>query len=170
VDEERRSDDQVLQDVVDTLLSDGRLVVGDLNVDVADGHVRLRGVVRTPEDRDLATAIVGRLKGVRSVLNDLHVGEPRVSSGEELIELVERTLAADPRLKDSAVAVRLRGAILHLEGSVPSEAARSWAEDDARNVPGVRAVVNELRVEPRPVTDEAVHGGPEPSERRREGR
>jgi hyperosmotically inducible protein len=56
---------------------EGLRTVTDINVDTEDGVVRLSGTVPTEEAKQMAEKVAARAEGVRSVQNDLRVGESR---------------------------------------------------------------------------------------------
>jgi osmotically-inducible protein OsmY len=59
--------------VLDALIADDRVHVGDIDVHVDDGDVTLRGIVEHPDQRDTAERIVLGVPGVESVENKLGV-------------------------------------------------------------------------------------------------
>lgn len=77
-------------------------------------------------------------------------------SAEEQLQIADSRLVVDvkDRLLDDHVAgnhrmrVECSGAIVTLEGEAPSKEAARAAEASARRVPGVRGVLNRLRVTP----------------------
>jgi osmotically-inducible protein OsmY len=63
-----------------------------------------------------------------------------------LREAVFRRLASDPKLDATAIGVAARGGVITLTGFVDNYSGWLEAERDAKQVRGVRAVANELRV------------------------
>ena len=69
--------DEVLEMQVERALKhDERLQVVDLSIEALLGLVRLRGQVRTPEQRELAAQIARHVLGVQAVNNALALGSP----------------------------------------------------------------------------------------------
>jgi osmotically-inducible protein OsmY len=69
-----QNDDGKIHDLVMIRLADDVTVRGaNLDVEVKDGVVTLRGVVREDRARDRATKVARKVKGVKSVVNDLQV-------------------------------------------------------------------------------------------------
>jgi len=66
---------------------------------------------------------------------------------ESVTQGVIDELKADDNLDESTIAVAVRDGIVHLVGTVPTEADRNDAAADAKKARGVRGVVNNLRVE-----------------------
>jgi hyperosmotically inducible protein len=67
------SDDAIYDNVRIKLASDVDVNGGALNVDVKEGVVTLGGVVETQMQKDKATKIAKRVKGVKSVVNQIEV-------------------------------------------------------------------------------------------------
>lgn len=71
-----RSDASIGQDVRHVLERDGMIEPGDLDVQVDEGKVHLRGHVPSERARLRAGNLVTSVSGVRAVYNDLEVYEP----------------------------------------------------------------------------------------------
>lgn len=71
---EAGADDAAIANEVDSVLLD-RLSFGlqPIEVDVLDGVVTLRGIVRTRDLRNMAAALVDSVPGVREVVNAIEV-------------------------------------------------------------------------------------------------
>ena len=79
----RRNDQRVREDVCDRLTDDRHIDAGEIEVEVAEGEVTLRGTVPERIMRRRAELVAERVGGVVFVQNDLRVaksiaGEPRV--------------------------------------------------------------------------------------------
>jgi hyperosmotically inducible periplasmic protein len=59
---------------------------------------------------------------------------------------IELRLMTNRDVNVTQIHVQTRDGVVTLEGAVPSQDARSAAQDDARRVDGVRTVVNHLRI------------------------
>ena len=70
-----RADADTKAAVLDDLIADDRVHAGDIDVDIDDGEVTLRGIVEHADQRDTAERIVLRVPGVESVHNELGVLE-----------------------------------------------------------------------------------------------
>jgi hypothetical protein len=55
-------------------------------------------------------------------------------------------LTDDPRIDPSDIEVRVEDGEVFLSGRVPDRRMKRWAEDVASGVPGVRDVINEIRI------------------------
>jgi hyperosmotically inducible periplasmic protein len=74
------SDDRIHDDVMRRLAGDRDVKGGGIEVNVADGVVTLRGKVREEKQKDRAERITKKVKGVKQVVNELHVEATAASS------------------------------------------------------------------------------------------
>lgn len=79
--------------VLDALIADDRVHAGDIDMDVDDGKVTLRGIVERADQRDTAERIVLGVPGVESVENKL--GVLNQVSAEEIAERVTDPLGEE---------------------------------------------------------------------------
>lgn len=120
-----------------------------VEVQTREGVVYLTGVVDTMDARREAARIAWRTAGVRSVNNDLTVGETTV--GEWLDDVmisskVKSQLIANTLIRAGDIDVSSSQGVVTLIGRVSSQAVRSDAERIARATKGVTDVNNELSV------------------------
>jgi hypothetical protein len=76
----QRTDARIYEDVCDRLMVDSHIDASELEVDVRDGEVVLRGHVPTREMRRQAEDAAFDIPGVRHVNNDLRVMAPNVTN------------------------------------------------------------------------------------------
>jgi hyperosmotically inducible protein len=121
----------------------------EIDVDTQNGRVSLRGMVESEAEREEAERLARNTDGVRSVDNQLKLGD---LSAEEnvsdawIVTKVKSQLAADPEVNSFNIDVdALRGEVT-LSGVVTDDRAREEAERIARATEGVRAVRNEIRI------------------------
>ena len=138
---EARSDDAISIDLLQRLNEDPRFQGVDRytqKIEVYGGLVRLSGRVRTTELKQAAEDLARATPGVLSVDNQLIADDDIVAGVEHAL----RRRGID--IQDLEVAALL-GEVT-LRGQAATEDVIATAVDLARGVPGVRAVVNELRV------------------------
>lgn len=70
---DQKKDDQIYDNVKRRLAGDPEVKGGALDVDVKDGVVTIKGVVRTDRAKAKADKVVTRVKGVTKVVNELKV-------------------------------------------------------------------------------------------------
>lgn len=144
----RRTDAETEFDVRDVLHSDIRLTSGEIDAAVRDGVARLSGSVPTQAQKALAGTLAERIKGVTRVENNLAVVPRSPRSDVEITADVSMALSQDLAVDEDKIEVTTVDGVVYLRGSVESYAARRAADGDARGLPGVLDVIDELVVAP----------------------
>jgi len=149
------------------VIMDERIGAGDINVDTNGSVVTLRGTIPNGALREVAEGIALR-HGARQVVNELVLenpaGEeagasvpeefPRVTTsagapvveGPSLLEAVEAALAADRRVNEHLLYVKVEDGVAYLTGRQDTVSARDAATEVATHVPGIVGVNNDLEV------------------------
>ena len=70
---DQKKDDQIYDNVKRRLAGDPDIKGGALEVIVADGVVTVKGIVRTDRAKTKTDRVVGKVKGVTKVVNELKV-------------------------------------------------------------------------------------------------
>jgi hyperosmotically inducible protein len=130
-----------------SLFADERVKGTQVSVDTTKGVVHLRGKVDSAEAKSAAGEITKGIDGVKSVKNDLQVVAPTArkavdANDKDIAKAVESRMSKDANLKK--VDVRTDGGVVTLTGEVPSIMVAAKASEQARMVPGVKSVKNEL--------------------------
>jgi len=136
------------------LFADERVKGRQISVETKDGMVMLRGKVDSEEAKMAAGDVAKRVEQVKGVRNELQVvppaDRPRVDTDDKAImSMVEQRLKEDRQLKGAKINARVDSGIVTLTGEVKSLALSSRASEVLSDVPGVRAVRNDLNYEPR---------------------
>ena len=136
------------------LLSDERVKGRQVGVETRDGVVMLRGKVDSEQARTAATEAVKGVEHVKGVRNELQVVDPaerrQVDADDRAITaMVEQRLKKDPELKRASIRARVDSGIVTITGDVKSLMLSSRASEILSDVPGVRAVRNDLTYVPR---------------------
>src|SRR5262249_13371158 len=148
------SDTWITADTKMRLLADGDTPALDINVDTRNGVVTLFGMVGTEKEKQAAEADARKVNGVTRVVNQLQVvpkAEQKTvkAKDDEIERQVKQQLERREDLRDASVSVEVKNGVARLTGTVDSESDRLAAAIAARSTPGVRAVQDDLRVEPR---------------------
>lgn len=129
-------------------------VFDNLTYKVDGGTVTLAGAVTRPTLKDSAERVVKDIEGVTKVVNDIEVLPP--SPMDDRIRLATyRAIFGNPSLSRYAMGAVLpihiivKGGNVTLEGVVANEGDKNIAGIQARSVPGVFSVTNDLQVERR---------------------
>lgn len=146
--------------VREAILADGKLSLDARTVQVStrDGVVTLSGSVRTRENLERMTVVVGAVGSVVRVDNRLAVLAQPTSEAQVMETAVERTISDRVRLafqNDSKVApesgsidVTTKEGVVTLKGTVSSALVRDRAGVAANAVGSVARVDNQLQVSP----------------------
>ena len=121
----------------------------EIDVDTLNGQVRLWGMVETEVERLQAEQLARATEGVRSVDNQLRIGD--LSLGQNLsdawlVTKVATQLAVDPEVDSFDIDVDALDGQVTLSGLVTTPRVRQEAERIAKATEGVTAVRNEIRV------------------------
>ncbi len=140
-----RTDPEIIADVeaaMDRDLSSPPLGSSVLRVDVRDGVVALSGYVSEHGSRARTEEVIGSVHGIRGLQSEL-------IADDELQARVAQSLSDGARTRGYYIRVHVADGIVHLtdalEGAALSTEVVDAAEEVAANVPGVRAVVVQLR-------------------------
>ncbi|HVH98609.1 MAG TPA: BON domain-containing protein [Enhygromyxa sp.] len=120
-----------------------------IDVDVLDSVVTLRGKVDNSEIEEEALRIAQNTKGVDRVVNQLEVvpgGEDKRDGDVGLKTKIGTQLMADPDVRRFNIDVDVIDGVVYLSGVVHDQEAKEAAERIASNVDGVVRVQNELTI------------------------
>jgi hyperosmotically inducible periplasmic protein len=121
----------------------------EIDVDTLNGQVKLRGMVETQAERSAAERLAKATEGVRSVDNQIKIGDLTVGENINdawIVTKVKSQLAADPEVNSFNIDVDALDGQVTLSGVVTAERARQEAERIAKATEGVKLVRNEIRV------------------------
>jgi osmotically-inducible protein OsmY len=141
--------DKILRDaVVKELNDDPEVVAKHISVTAIDGAITLGGHVMTIHEKHVAVRAAERVDAVRAVADDIDVREPSLHerADDEIAEEIAHLRVRGTEIPDS-VAVQVRDGRVILHGQVESGSQQDAAENAVRQLTGVRAVANLLRVE-----------------------
>lgn len=116
----------------------------DLQLEVEDGCVTLRGSVQWGFQRRTAESCVSHIRGVRGVRNEIVVRPKLVP--EEIEGKIEGALRRHAEREAQHITVKASAGVVTLEGKVGTLAERRAAAGAAWSAPGVSEVINHLRV------------------------
>jgi len=148
-------DDSTLTAKVKTALArDSATSVYRIDVETFRGDVQLNGFVNSAEAKTEAGRIAKAVDGVKSVSNNLKVGEGERSAGTAVDDSVitakvKTALTTDPTVAAHQVNVETRGGVVQLAGFVDTSDQKQKASELTRRVAGVKQVDNQLEVKQR---------------------
>ncbi len=120
----------------------------DIKIQSKDGAVALTGIVNENFHKSLAQETVAGLPGVRSVDNRLEVkgAPPTANSDAWLRDKVKVALLFHRSVSASATEVDVKDGIATLRGEAASLAQKELTTEYAKDVEGVKNVINEMTV------------------------
>lgn len=138
------------------LLADADTPALSINVDTEDGVVTLFGTVPSEASRNAAIAHARAASGNDKV-NDKLTIDPAAAgddAGErptdaELAERLRSEFRSESTFENAEIEVNVDDGVAELKGTAPSHEIKMAAATTARGVDGVRAVRNDLRIEPK---------------------
>ena len=144
-----RPDQEIKRNVEAELHWDPELDASDIAVTVKDGVVTLAGFVRNSTEHSVAERTAKRVVGVKAVVNELQVKLPSERPDREIAQdAIDAHNRALPTVSQS-IKVTVRDGSISLEGEVPWDFQRQLAKKAVREVPGVKRVLNMIKVEPK---------------------
>ena len=142
-----RSDTEIAQAVRLTLEWDVFVPDQRIRTTVARGWVTLEGEVDYLSQRDDCERTIRNLAGVRGVTNKIEIA-PNTLEQAKIKTAIEQALERRAEREARRVNVVVRDGCAILDGVVGSRAERDAAVGAARGTTGIRAVEDNLRIEP----------------------
>ncbi len=140
------SDEEIRTRVEDRLLTSPAFETADIDVEVHNGIVKLKGTVDALWKRTSAETITEGLRGVVDVKNELAVVPTGDFMDEDIARRIIDSLDRDARVDAEDVTVNVRNGIVTLTGTVPDRYAREAAYEAALYTTGVKEIHDQLTV------------------------
>jgi hyperosmotically inducible protein len=123
----------------------------DIKIESKDGDVTLTGVVADNFNKSLAEETIAGIPGVKSVDNRLEIkGEPPTANSDAWIrDKVKVTLMFHRSVYASTTDVYVKDGIVTLQGYAANQAQKELTTEYAKDVEGVKDVVNDMVVSSR---------------------
>jgi osmotically-inducible protein OsmY len=147
-----QNDTDIQKDVLAALKAEPSLRDDDIAVGVREGVVTLAGFVDSYADKWRSERVVGQVKGVKAVVNDLQVRLPSASQrpDPELARAVVNGLRWNILVPDDRIQVVVEDGWVTLKGEVDWYYQKEEAERTVRNLTGVKGVSNLITVAVKP--------------------
>jgi len=153
-----KESDKLLRDAVIRQLDwDPQLVSKDISVTVTDNVVTLTGFTHSYSEKYAAEKAVKTVYGVQAVANDIEVKPATMRTDPEIARDIVNGMKLDLTVPDDRIKAGVHDGYVTLEGTVDWNFQRSGAEACARNVHGVRGVLNHIAVKPKVSAVEVTH-------------
>jgi len=116
-----------------------------IDVEVHGRVVRISGIVRTLEQKEIAEEIAQRFGPVR-LDSDIIIGSPKITDDGDVLAATRRAIAKDTDLAHDIGVGRVVDGIVYLEGRSESILEIERAAHIVASVPGVKDIVSEVRI------------------------
>jgi len=148
---ERASDKQLRDAILRQLEWQPEIESKDISVRADQGLVTLTGFVHTYPERLAAEKASKSVYGVKAVANDIEV-KTMTRTDPEIARDILEAIRLDLTIPDDLAKVTVRAGLVTLEGVAEWHFQREAAERCARNVIGVRSLINQIQIKPQPST------------------
>lgn len=140
--------------VIDALEFEPSIDAAHIGVSARDGVVMLSGHVGSYAEKFAAERTARRVKGVEAMAEELEVRLPsdKKLADDEIALRAVRLLQWDVAIPADRISVKVEHGIVTLSGAVDWHFQRVEAEYDVRKLGGVRGIVNDITVAPKPRT------------------
>lgn len=137
-------------DILDELAYEPIVDAAHIGVAVDQNVVTLSGHVSSYAQKLAAVAAARRVAGVHGIADEIEVAgfEQVRTSDDDLVKRAVNMLSWDSVVPAEAIQVTVRNGIVTLTGKVNWQYQKSSAERGVRRLAGVRAVVNNIEIEP----------------------
>ncbi|GAA3913038.1 MULTISPECIES: molecular chaperone OsmY [Gibbsiella] len=147
-------DSAITAKVKSALLNDDSVKSTDISVKTEKGVVTLSGFVTSQAQAEQAVSAAGKVEGVASVSDKLHVKDASSQSVKSYAgdaattSTLKAKLLTDDIVPSRNVKVETTDGVVQLSGEVKTQAQAERAESIAKSIDGVKSVKNDLTVKP----------------------
>jgi osmotically-inducible protein OsmY len=144
--EPRLTDNEITENIQNTLKWNDSINPLNIRVDVENGSVILSGSVPRSREKSKAEDIVNSVKGVADVKNEIKVKPSAVRADEEIEKDIKRAFERNPLIESDNVYVEVKKGVMHLSGSVANEPILNEIHEKAFYTNGVVDVADEITI------------------------
>jgi osmotically-inducible protein OsmY len=142
---EKRSDTDLRDAVARQIEWAPQIHSQDISVRAKGGSVTLTGFVHSLAEKIAAEKMAKSVYGVQAVANDIEV-KPTTRTDPEIARDIVAAIRLDVMVPSDCIKATIENAFVTLEGTVEWHHQREAAESCARNVNGVRGVIDSIVV------------------------
>ncbi len=148
---ERMLDDSTITTRINhEMVKDDIVKARQIDVDTIGGHVTLTGVVATREVSARASQIAHRVPGVKSVSNNLQIGERsfgNIWDDNVISNKIKAKLITEPEVRSLNIDVDVYLGVVTLTGVVGSRYQKDRSIEISRSTDGTVKVIDNLKVQ-----------------------
>lgn len=141
-----KTDTAIRKTLLGLIRSDEILKASDINVDVNQGVVTLRGCVRNMPEKRAAERLAKRLREVKAVALDLWVECPVADEDTRIAAEIAEAFAWDPRLSGERISVAVDNGWVTLEGEVDDYCRKVAAFNAVNDIEQIKGISNQIAV------------------------
>jgi osmotically-inducible protein OsmY len=142
-------DRQLREAVTRQLIWDPRVTSNDISVAAAEHVITLTGFVHSYAEKYAAEEAATSVYGVQAVADDIEVRSKTARTDPEIARDVAHAVKLDVTVPYDGIKATVQQGFVALEGAVEWNFQRMSVEACARNVPGVRGVMNHIVLKPK---------------------
>jgi osmotically-inducible protein OsmY len=157
--EETMSDIALRQNILSELEFEPSLDAVNIGVAVKDGIVTLTGHVASYAERAIAEQVVGRIKSVRAIAQEIEVrlASNKKTADDQIAKRALKIIAWDTTIPNDKIRLKVENGWVTLSGDVEWNFHKKAAEESVRKLSGVFGVTNLITVRPRANISDVQH-------------
>jgi hyperosmotically inducible protein len=131
------------------MMKDKIVKARQIDVDTIGGHVTLTGAVATRNEAKRASQIAQSVPGVKSVSNNIQIGERSfgdIWDDNVLSNKIKAKLVAEPEVRSLNIDVDVYLGVVTLTGVVSSKYQRDRALEISRSTEGIVKIIDNIKV------------------------
>jgi osmotically-inducible protein OsmY len=148
---ERMMDDSTITTRINhEMVKDDIVKARQIDIDTIGGHVTLTGAVATPDESARASQIAHRVPGVKSVSNNIQIGERsfgNIWDDNVISNKIKAKLISEPDVRSLNIDVDVYLGVVTLTGVVGSQYEKDRAIALSRGTDGTVKVVDNLKLQ-----------------------
>ncbi len=146
-----RKDEDIRDDILAEIDWDPMIESTEIGVTVKDGAVALHGVVESYAERLAAERAAKRVKGVRTIAEEVNVKYPsdRSISDEDISERIAKAFDWHYAFREYDLKAEVRNGVVTLTGQVEWNYQRDTAQNYITEIQGVTGVSNQIKLKQR---------------------
>jgi len=132
------------------MVKDDIVKARQIDIDTIGGHVTLTGAVATPEESARASQIAHRVSGVKSVSNNIQIGERsfgNIWDDNVISNKIKGKLISEPEVRSLNIDVDVYLGVVTLTGVVGSQYEKDRAIALSRGTDGTVKVIDNLKLQ-----------------------
>lgn len=151
-----KKDFDIQKDVMEELKCIPSINANEIGVAVKNGVVTLSGEVDSYPKKIIVERAVKKIRGVRGIAEDIEVqlSEEHVKTDSEIAQVVIYALEWHSAAPFDRLSILVEDGIVTIDGSADWDYQRKHVTEVVENVRGVKGIINNVKIENRPVSED----------------